>query len=115
MPGLVFETLSKVSINPAIYAKKNAEVTSGYRAYLIPSDVAPDGYAYMKVKVNTAATWKAEYTLAEGAEMEAGTHDLTDIFGANQTTSQDFDVPSGVSAVIVTLVSGSIDIVVRMK
>lgn len=115
MPGLVFETLKKISISPPIYVKKNTAITAGYKAYAVPSDVDPSGYIYANVKVNTAAIWKAEYTLDEGEDMVAGTHELTDIFGANQTTSQDFDVPSGVSALIITVVSGSIDIRVRMK
>lgn len=109
MPALVLTELTKVSYSPAKYEKKEVEfATPGYKAFRIPLDAK--NRVLVLIDVNTAAEYKCEYTLSDGADMNAGTHRVRDVFGVNQTVDQDFELPGGVSAVIITLVSGSIDI-----
>ena len=109
MPALTLTEMNKVSISPAKYEKKEvALATPGYKAYRIPLDAKTR--ILCLVDVNTAAEYKCEYSTSDGADFAAGTHRTRDVFGVNQTVDQDFELPGGVSAVIITLVSGSIDI-----
>lgn len=109
MPALVLTELTKVSYSPAKYEKKEvAFATAGYKAFRIPIDVKTK--ILVLVDVNTAAEYSIQYTLSDGADMAQGTHRTRDVFGVNQTIDRDVEIPAGPSAVIVTLVSGSIDI-----
>lgn len=109
MAALVLTELIKVSYSPVRYEKKEvALATPGYKAYRIPFDVKSK--ILVLVDVNTAAEYKIEYVLSDGADMAQGTHRTRDVFGVNQTIDRDVEIPAGPSAVIVTLVSGSIDI-----
>ncbi len=109
MPALVLTELIKVSYSPVRYEKKEVAFDeAGYKAFRIPIDVKTK--ILVLVDVNTAAEYSIQYTLSDGADMAQGTHRTRDVFGVNQTIDRDVEIPAGPSAVIVTLVSGSIDI-----
>ena len=115
MAALTLQTLDKVSYGNALtWEKKDAAVSSGYKAYLIPAEVR-EGVA-VHIVVNTAANFNVTYTMNSKQLMDAGTHAVVDAFGAAQTASVDLELSPLVSAVIVTINSGtSIDIIVRAK
>jgi hypothetical protein len=112
MPALTFVEFNKVGDSPSVYESEVAGVTSGNRAWVIPLDAGDT--IFCAVFVNTAAEYKAEYSYSSGARLNAGTYRPKDVFGENQTTDQDFELPRGPSALIITLVSGSIDVEVRI-
>lgn len=115
MAALTTQTLDKISFGNALtWEKKDSAVTSGYKAYLIPNEARHSVAVY--VKVNTAANFNIAYTIDSLAAMAAGTHQTVDVFGSAQTASIDVELSPAVSAVIVTMNSGtSIDIIVRAK
>lgn len=112
MPALTFVDFVKRSERPSVYESEVSAVTSRNRAWVIPFDAGEN--IFCSVFVNTAAEYKAEYSYSSGARLSAGTYRAKDVFGANQTTDQDFELPKGPSAIIITLVSGSIDVEVRI-
>lgn len=114
MAALVLQELTRLGFDKGLcFEKTDATVTSGYKAYLIPNEVREQ--VLVSVTINSAGDYTATYTLSSAADMAAGTHRTFDVFGAAQTTAQDFELPASVSAVIITVNSGSINIEVRAK
>jgi hypothetical protein len=115
MAALTLQSLDKVSFGNALtWEKKDSAVTSGYKAYLIPNEVR-EGVA-VHVTINSAGNFNIAYLIDSDQAMTAGTQETpVDAFGSAQTASVDVKLSPLVRAVVVTLNSGSIDIVVRAK
>lgn len=113
MAALTLTSLTEVAHNPYHGIGKSTITEAGYTAFKIPPQVV--NTAIGSVTVNTAGEYKVEYSMSDDADFAAGTHRVFDVFGANQTSSQDFELPPAVRAVIVTWVSGSVTVEVSAK
>jgi len=115
MAALTLTELTHLQTHPGTYSGigKATITAAGYTAFKIPEQARNPVIG--SVTVNTAGEYKVEYSMSSDADFAAGTYRVIDIFGANQTTTQDFEMPPPVRAIIVTWVSGSITVEVSAK
>lgn len=115
MAALTLTELTHLQTHPGTYSGigKATITAAGYTAFRIPEQARETLIG--SVTVNTAGEYAVTYSMSDDADFAAGTHRVFDVFGANQTSSQDFELPVGIRAVIVTWVSGSVTVEVSAK
>lgn len=103
--------------NPTAFAwvsgSDKAELESGeYAAWVVPPEAK--NVARVIVKIPVAGSWKLETGAAIQSEIDAGTQQLSDAFGVDQTAEADIELtPAGI--IVVTCQAGEIVAYLEVK